>query len=105
MSQQQHQQLLIQILTVPQILRTYGKQFRQIQEQYSDGHDGRCAMSAVLSYFGWDAGELNSDITTSLQAAFSILSNDGLRDVFYIIELNDSGMTFKEIANYLDRIK
>ena len=62
-------------------------------------------MGVVLSYFGWDAGELDSDSTTSLQTAFSILSNDGLRDVFYIIGLNDSGMTFKEIANYLDRIK
>ncbi len=69
MSQHQHQQLLIQILSVPQILRTYGKQFRQIQEQYSDGHDRRCAMGVVLSSFGWDAGELDSDSTTSLQAA------------------------------------
>jgi hypothetical protein len=99
----QQQQVLKQELTVPQILRTCGKQFRQITERYSDGHNGRCAMGVVLSYFGWD-GKLDSDITTSLQAALPTLSNAGLRDDFYIIELNDSGMTFDEIADYLDRV-
>ena len=99
----QQQQVLKQELTVPQILRTCGKQFRQITERYSDGHNGRCAMGVVLSYFGWD-GKLDSDITTSLQAALPTLSNAGLRDDFYIIELNDSGMTFDEIADSLDRI-
>ncbi|MGH9976994.1 MAG: hypothetical protein ACRD8Z_14335 [Nitrososphaeraceae archaeon] len=100
---QQQQQLLIQDLTVSQILRTYGKQFKQITERYSNGRNGRCAVGVVLSYFGWD-GKLDSDITTSLQAALPTLSNAGLRDDFSIIELNDSGMTFDEIANYLDRI-
>jgi hypothetical protein len=33
----QQQQLLKQDMTVSQVLRTYGKQFRQIQERYSDG--------------------------------------------------------------------
>jgi len=97
------QQLLIQDLTVSQILRTYGKQFRQITERYSDGRNGRCAMGVILYYFGWD-GELDSDITTSLQAALPILSSAGLRDDSFIIKLNDSGMTFDEIADYLDKI-
>jgi hypothetical protein len=99
------QQLLLKQkeLTVPKILRTYGKQFTQIQSQYSDGRNGRCAMGVIMSYFGWD-GAHDSDITTSLQAALPTLSNGGLRDDFSIIELNDSGMTFDEIANYLDRI-
>ena len=35
---QQQVQLLNQELTVSQILRIYGKQFRQITEKYSDGH-------------------------------------------------------------------
>jgi hypothetical protein len=96
-------QVLKQELTVPQILRTYGKQFTQITERYSDGHNGRCAMGVIMSYFGWDGAD-DSDITTSLQAALPTLSNGGLRDDFSIIELNDSGMTYDEIANYLDRI-
>ena len=98
----QQQQLLTQNLTVSQILRTYGKQFKQIKEQYSDGQNGRCAIGVIMSYFGWD-GKLNSDITTSLQAALPTLTNAGLHDDFFIIELNDSGMTFDEIAGYLDR--
>ena len=97
------QQELQQQLTVSQILRTYGKQFKQITERYSNGRDGRCAMGVIMSYFGWD-GARDSDITTSLQAALPTLSNGGLRDDFFIIELNDSGMTFDEIADYLDKI-
>ena len=94
------QQLLKQQLTVSQILRTYGKQFRQITERYSDGLNGRCAMGVVLSYFGWD-GNPNSDITMSVKAA---LAKTGLHDDFFMIDLNDSGMTFDEMADYLDRI-
>jgi hypothetical protein len=41
------QQLLKQEMTISQILRTYGKQFTQIREQYSDGFDGRCAIEMV----------------------------------------------------------
>jgi hypothetical protein len=100
MIQQQQQQLLIKNLTVSQILRTYGKQFRQITERYSDGLNGRCAMGVVLSYFGWD-GNPDSDITMSVQAA---LAKTGLHDDFFMIDLNDSGMTFDEMADYLDRI-
>jgi hypothetical protein len=43
----QQQQLLKQELTISEILRTYGKQFRQITERYSDGHNGRCAMGVI----------------------------------------------------------
>ena len=98
------QQLILkQQLTVSQILRTYGKQFRQITNCYSDGRDGRCAISVILSYFGWD-GKLDSDLTPSIQAALPILSNTGLDDEFSIIELNDAGWSFDEIADYIDRI-
>jgi hypothetical protein len=58
--QQQQQQLLAHELTISQILRTYGKQFTQIREQYTDGINGRCAMGVIFSYFGWD-GNHNSD--------------------------------------------
>ena len=45
------QQLLRQELTVSQILRTYGKQFTQITERYSDGNNGRCVMGVIMSVF------------------------------------------------------
>jgi hypothetical protein len=99
----QQQQLLKQDLTVSQILRTYSKQFRQIIERYSDGHDGRCAMGVIWSYFGWD-GRPGSDMTMSIKAALPTLAKTGLRDEFSIIELNDSGWSFDEIADYIDRI-
>ena len=98
----QQQELLIQELTISQILRTYGKQFRQITERYSDGHDGRCAMGVILSYFGWD-GKANSDLTRSVKAALPTIAKNGLHDDISIIELNDEGWSFDEIANYLDR--
>jgi hypothetical protein len=101
--QQQQQQLLAHELTISQILRTYGKQFTQIREQYTDGINGRCAMGVIFSYFGWD-GNHNSDLTMSVQSALPTLAKTGLHDDIFIIDLNDSGMTFDEIADYLDRI-
>jgi hypothetical protein len=59
----------------------------------------RYGCSHVLFRLGWQ----DSDITTSLQAALPTLANASLRDDFFIIELNDSGMTFDEIADYLDQ--
>ena len=52
----QQQQLLKQDMTVSQILRTYGKQFRQIQMRYSDGQEGRCAIGRdyVILWLGWE---------------------------------------------------
>ena len=97
---QQKQQLLKQELTVSQILRIYGKQFTQITEQYSDGHNGRCAMGVIMSYFGWDG---NDDIRASrkLLSAFIALTHAGVsKDL--VVQLNDSGMSFDEIAEYLD---
>ena len=49
----QQQLLFEQQLTISQILREHGKQFRQIQKRYSDGHSGRCAIGVIMSYFGW----------------------------------------------------
>jgi hypothetical protein len=99
----QQQQLLKQELTISEILRTYGKQFMQITERYSDGYNGRCAMGVIWSYFGWD-GRPDSDMTMSVKAALPTLAKTGLRDDFSIIELNDTGMSFDEIADYIDRI-
>ncbi len=99
----QQQQLIKQELTVPQILRVYGKQFTQITERYSDGYNGRCALGVIWSYFGWE-GKPNSDMTMSIKAALPTLAKTGLDDDFSIIELNDTGWSFDEIADYIDRI-
>ena len=101
--QQQQQQLLKQDMTVSQILRTFGKQFRQIQNIYSDGANGRCALGVIISYYGWD-GKDDSDaaellLVTSTQMKHAVI-DEGL-----LIDLNDSGYTFDEIADYLDRVE
>ena len=46
----------------------------------------------------------DSDMTASLNAALPTLTNSGFRDDIFMIELNDSGWSFDEIADYLDRI-
>lgn len=99
---QQHQ-LLIDGLSIPQILRVYGKQFKQIKRRFSDEQNGRCAMGVILSYYGWD-GKLNSlcDESSSSLAARRALRSVGIsRDC--IMDQNDSGYTFEEIADYLER--
>jgi hypothetical protein len=96
----QQQLLFKQELTVSQILRAYGK-FKQIQMQYSDGHNGRCAIGVIMSYFGWD-GKDDFDTARVLVAALGELKRAGI-DEDLLIELNDSGLSFDEIADNLDR--
>jgi hypothetical protein len=90
-----------QQLTVPQILRVYGKQFKQIQCRYSDGNIGRCAIGVIMSYFGWD-GRVEFDTAYDLLVASDVLKYAGI-DEDLLIDMNDSGMSFDEIADYLDR--
>jgi hypothetical protein len=95
------QQLLLrQELTLSQILRTYGKQFTQITERYSDGNNGRCAMGVIMSYFGWN-GKDDIRASRKLLSAFIALTHTGVsKDL--VVQLNDSGLSFDEIADYLD---
>ena len=96
---QQH--LLKQELTVSQVLRTYGKQFTQIQMQYSDGKNGRCAIGVMMSYFGWD-GKDDIRASRKLLSAFIALTQAGVsKDL--VVQLNDSGMSFDEIADFIDQ--
>jgi hypothetical protein len=98
----QQQQLLKLELTVSQILRRYGKKFSQVRRRYSDGHDGRCAVGVIMSYFGWN-GKDDSHAGGKLLGASIALRHAGVsKDL--IIRLNDSGSTFNEIADYLDNI-
>ena len=99
----QQQQLLKQDMTVSQVLRTYGKQFRQIQERYSDGVNWRCALGVIMSYYGWD-GRDDSDAAELILAASIHLKHADI-DEGLLIDLNDSGYTFDEIAEYLDRVE
>ena len=98
---QEQRQALKQELSDSQILRTYGKQFTQIREQFSDGLTGRCAIGVIMSYHGWD-GRDGIDAAIGLFAALSELKFAGI-DEGILMDLNDSGMSFDEIADYLDR--
>jgi hypothetical protein len=99
----QTQQQLTQQLSISQILQVYGKQFKQIKRRFSDERNGRCAMGVILSYFGWD-GILNSlyDASSSAKAARQSLKSVGTSRS-WIMDRNDSGYTFDEIADFLDR--
>ena len=90
----QLQQLPKRDMTVSEILRTYGKQFRQIQMRYSDGQEGRCAIGLLMSFYGWD-GKDDLDATKRLLAALVELKDAGI-DEGLLIDLNDSGYTFDE---------
>ena len=43
-------------------------------------------------------------MTMSIKAVLPTLAKTGLGDDFSIIELNDTGWSFDEIADYIDRI-
>ena len=92
-----------QDLSLSQIIRTFGKQFRQVRKQYTDGLEGRCVMGVIMSYYGWD-GECISNAERKLYAALRALRQAGISKEL-LIELNDSGATFDEIADYLDNIQ
>jgi hypothetical protein len=89
--------------SISQIIRTYGKQFTQIRKQYTDGLGGRCVMGVIMSYYGWD-GKCISNAERRLYAALVALRQAGISKEL-LIELNDSGATFDEIADYLDNIQ
>jgi hypothetical protein len=96
-----NQQLVMQGLSLSQILRIYGKQFEQVRKRYSDGHNGRCAIGVIMSYRGWN-GKDDLDAAKILLATLLELRHFGI-DKNFLIELNDSGLTFDQIADYLDR--
>ena len=98
----QQQQLIKHDLSISQILRIYGKRYTQITKRYSDGHNGRCALGVIMSYYGWD-GEVDSRASRKLLRAFIALTNAGLNKDL-VIQLNDSGISFNEIADYLDQL-
>jgi hypothetical protein len=55
-----------------------------------------------MSYYGWD-GIGDSDAAKLLLAASIQLKHANI-DEGLLIDLNDSGYTFDEIADYLDRV-
>jgi hypothetical protein len=95
------QQLLEEKLSISQILRIYGKQFTQITERYSDGRNGRCAIGVIMSYFGWN-GKDDSHAAGKLLGTLIALRYTGI-DKNLLIELNDSGKSFDEIADFIDQ--
>ena len=95
-------QLLNEKRSTSQIILNYEKQFTQITERYSNGHNGRCAIGVIMSYYGWD-GKDDSCAASKLLGALIALRYAGI-DKNLIIEMNDSGFTFDQIADCLDRI-
>ena len=87
--------------SISQIIRTYGKQFKQIRKQYTDGLSGRCVMGVIMSYYGWD-GKCITNAERRLYAALVALRRAGISKEL-LIELNVSGATFDDIADYLDK--
>ena len=55
-----------------------------------------------MSYYGWN-GKDDSQASGKLLGALIALRHAGI-DKNLIIRLNDSGVTFDEIADYLDRV-
>jgi hypothetical protein len=87
----QQKQIQKQELSISQILRVYGKQFTQITQQYSDGHNGRCAIGVLMSYFGWDGRDDLRD-SRILLSAFIVLTHEGVKKDL-VIQLNDLPFT------------
>jgi hypothetical protein len=58
-------------------------------------------MGVIMSYYGWD-GKCISNAERRLYSALVALRQAGISKEL-LIELNDSGATFDEIADYLDR--
>ncbi len=71
--------------------------------RYSDGQNGRCAIGVIMSYFGWD-GSQNYLAANDIIAVFYELKQAGV-DGELLMDLNDSGFTFNEIADFLDRMR
>ena len=57
-------------------------------------------MGVIMSYFGWN-GKDDVRASRKLLSAFIVLTHTGVsKDL--VVQLNDSGMSFVEIADYLD---
>ena len=90
-----------QEVSISQIIRSYGKYYKQIRKRYTDGLGGRCVMGLIMSYYGWD-GKCITNAERRLYAALIALRRAGISKEL-LIELNDSGATFDDIADYLDK--
>lgn len=99
----QQQLLLKEDMSISQILRSYGKHFTQIRKRYSDGQNGRCAIGVIMSYYGWNGKDEPGSARRLLAASIQLKHADV--DEGLLIDLNDSGFTFDEIANHLDGVE
>ena len=88
--------------SISQIIRTYGKYFKQIRKQYTDGLGGRCVMGLIMSYYGWDCKCITNAERKVICCINQHYERAGMSKEL-LIELNDSGATFEDIADYLDR--
>ena len=76
-----------QVASISQIIRTYGKHFKQIRKRYTDCLGGRCVMGLcviglcviglIMSYYGWD-GKCITNAERKLYAALVALRRAGI---------------------------
>lgn len=66
-----------QEVSISQIIRTYGKYYKQIRKRYTDGLGGRCVMGLIMSYYGWD-GKCITNAERRLYAALIALRRAGI---------------------------
>ena len=59
-------------------------------------------MGVIMSYYGWDGRE-DFDTVNNLLDTSGTLNSAGI-DYSLLKDLNDSGLSFDEIADYLDKI-
>jgi hypothetical protein len=59
-------------------------------------------MGVIMSYYGWDGRE-DFDAVNNLLDTSGTLNRAGI-DYSLLKDLNDSGLSFDEIADYLDKI-
>ena len=72
----------------------------RLLKRYSDGYNGRCALGVIMSYYGWNDKD-DSQSASKLLGTLIALRSAGI-DKNLLIEMNDSGFTFAEIADYID---
>ena len=82
-----------------------GQEFNSRQELKEHESTQHQKMSTLMSYYGWNGKrDSNSfDVARSLTSTLHALKNTGVQ-IDFIAQLNDSGSTFDEIADFLDKM-
>ena len=83
-----------------QIIRSFT--FPQIQNLLADHKGGYCIMGGLYKYFGYDFAIAKEFSTDSIPAYREIKKLCGDISLHHLIDMNNSGSTFDEIADYVE---